>query len=173
MSQQEFFSGSQGKNERELNHEEDAELYEQPYKAKPSKTRDMPKSEHPSTYEDSIPPYSYRAQDKVSYMQQPAYPERRVQTRQQRQQVPAWARPQHNAWPILRWIVFILLGLVLIKSLPLIIVIVVALIGVAAFAILLPFLILLGILLALAAMVLLVLAVLGVPLSPRRWRGGW
>src|SRR6266536_6133645 len=42
----------------------DEEIYRQPYKTPES--GNVPKDEHPSTFEASIPPYSYRAQDAAS-----------------------------------------------------------------------------------------------------------
>ncbi len=105
----------------------DEEIYRQPYKA--PKGGNAPKDEHPSTFEASNPPYSYRAQDATSQRSyDPAYSahphetnERARQYRrrrfspagdalengyrpyQQRQrmyyQVPIWARPQRHKGP--------------------------------------------------------------------------
>lgn len=70
MSQQEMYPQSQG---QEQAHDSDVEIQAQPYywSTQPKTTGDMPKNEHPSTFEDSIPPYSYPAQDSV---QQPYTP---------------------------------------------------------------------------------------------------
>ncbi len=198
MSQQEFVPQSQGKSEQYL--EEEEENYGQTYRVEKSKTSDMPKSEHPSTYEDSVPPYSYRAQDSVADTQSPIQRERPASRQrqqqqfspdgdafessyqpyrsQQQQQVPPWARPQRNNKPILRWVVLILLGLALIKFiLPIIAFVGIVLVG----GILLLLTIVLGILVALVIPVLIILGMLGVPWrlwwfrgnSFRRWRGNW
>ncbi|GAC1363584.1 MAG: hypothetical protein NVS2B12_33010 [Ktedonobacteraceae bacterium] len=60
MSQQEF--QSQQEHSKQSQAEED--MYAQPRPLSNKKRAGaMPKYEHPSTYEDEIPPYSYRAQD--------------------------------------------------------------------------------------------------------------
>src|SRR5947209_19644524 len=107
MSQQEMFSGEQ--DQRPL----ESEIQAQPYywSTRPkAKTGDVPKNEHPSTYEESIPPYSYRAQESASYTSPQGNPAYRADARQQRSggafgqsdrpyaaytmqwQVPSWAR---------------------------------------------------------------------------------
>lgn len=58
MSQQEF--QSQAEDSKQWPAEE--EVYARPL-PRSNKKKAMPKSEHPSTYEETIPPYSYRAQD--------------------------------------------------------------------------------------------------------------
>ena len=122
----------------------DEKIYQQFYKV--PKKGNILKEEHPSTFEASIPAYSYRAQDAVSQRSydpaNTAHPHetdaraRRYRRRrfspdgdalengyrpyQQRMyyQAPSWARPQrHNGPHVLRWIVLITLGIVLIKPL--------------------------------------------------------
>src|SRR5690349_11598102 len=39
-------------------------------RARRSKMTDLPKSDHPATFEDSLPPYSYPAQDRPMLTQQ-------------------------------------------------------------------------------------------------------
>lgn len=63
MSQQMMFPESEGQSSQQ-----DAEQYKPyywsstPLNSKSNKTGDMPKNEHPSTFEETIPPYSYPAQ---------------------------------------------------------------------------------------------------------------
>ena len=56
MSQQEFSPESKGDNRQEQSGEEAASAYYQ-------KAERGLKEEHPSTFEDAVPPYAYRAQD--------------------------------------------------------------------------------------------------------------
>ena len=107
-------SGSQG----------NEELYKRPYKS--ARSSNMPKDEHPSTFEETIPPYSYRAQDRITqntpdprnsaHLHETNAHERQSRRRrfspdgdalengyqpyrqQQRtyNQVPSWARPQQH-----------------------------------------------------------------------------
>ncbi|MBV8694006.1 MAG: hypothetical protein JO125_15840 [Chloroflexi bacterium] len=134
----------------------------------------MPKTDHPLSYEETIPPYSYQAQDRAEhiYTQQeevrqdiPQYGSRPYNMQPpQWQQVPPWARPQRNKKGMLRWIVLIVLGLLLIKPLLILVGILLASVGIVLFVVLLPILIIFGILLAIAVTILIVLAVLGMPL---------
>lgn len=60
MSQQDFYPQSE-------ENKENADIPVQPYYwSTKQKTGDMPKNEHPSTFEESIPPYGYKAQDTAS-----------------------------------------------------------------------------------------------------------
>ena len=157
MSQQEFLS------EESAFLPLESEIQAQPYyQSTRPKTGDVPKNEHPSTYEESIPVYEhgYRPYTPRSYTPY------NVQW-----QVPRWARPQHNNGKGLRTAVFVVLGLLLIV--PLLKVIAFLLVGIgvllsfAVFAIvLLP--IILAFLAVFAAFGLLILAALGVPI--RSWR---
>ena len=132
MNQQEFFSGEQNQQPRE------SEIQAQPYywSTRPkAKTGDIPKNEHPSTYEESIPPYSYRAQESASSSSRQEHPAYRAKVHQRRSeaaggvfeqgyrpytaynmqwQVRSWARPQYNNGNGLRTAVFVVLGLLLI-----------------------------------------------------------
>ncbi len=195
MSQQEF---EPQQNERPLNNQEN-EARPYYWSMKPN-SGNMPKNEHPSTFEDSIadmppvPPYSYPAQDKASQTQQQyATHTTSHQQRRQRQrfspdgdsmeygyrpyaaynmQVPPWARPQRNKMPVGRVILFVVLAVLLAKPLLFL------LSGLIIFAGVL-FTIGLVILSVIAVAVLLVLGSLGI--SPRRifrsrnrwqrWRG--
>jgi hypothetical protein len=188
MNQQEFFSSEQQPLE--------SEIQAQPYywSTRPkAKTGDVPKNEHPSTYEESIPPYSYRAQESASYTSRQEIPAYRADARQQRSasdnyafeqsyrpytahnmqwQVPYWARPQHNNGKGLRTAVFVVLGLLLIIPILKIMVFLLAgigiLLGVALFAVaLIP--IIIAFLALLAAIAMMVLALFGI--RPWRFRG--
>src|SRR5437763_9302746 len=135
MNQQEFFS--EGQDQQPLEREIQAEPYYRSTRPK-AKTGDVPKNEHPSTYEESIPLYSYRAQESASYDSHQENLDYRENARQQRSdfardafeqsyrsstaynmqwQVPSWARPQHNHSKGLRTAVFIVLGFLLIVPL--------------------------------------------------------
>lgn len=65
MSQQEF--QSQAEDSKQSQAEE--EVYTRPRSNK-KKVGAVPKSDHPSTYEETIPPYTYRAQDTAEPVQQ-------------------------------------------------------------------------------------------------------
>ncbi|HEU5229277.1 MAG TPA: hypothetical protein VFU49_15780 [Ktedonobacteraceae bacterium] len=187
MSQQEQeFTSSEETSKQAQDNEE---IYtQQPYywSTKP-RTGDGPKDEHPATFEDSIPPYSYQAQeyDSAQQSEQASRPnsaerERPQPNRSNTQysaywQVPSWARPQQQKGnKVLRWVILIILAVVLIK--PIIVVITIMLgavglvIGVALLAILLPILIILAILLAFVVMALIFLAMLGMPIRRGRFR---
>lgn len=146
-----------------------------------SKGRDVPKSEHPSTYEENfVPPYSYQEQNEAARRptgsEHREYRERREHWRHGRfspdgdalengyrpyhqhnnTQVPWWARPQRSSIRPWRILGFLVLGLLLIKPM-------LALLGLlfvlgAAFVILLVLL---------TVVALGVLAFLGLPI------GGW
>ena len=192
QQEQEFSSEAQGKDRQALDNEE---IYaQQPYYWSTKSTRgDEPKDEHPSTFEDSIPPYSYQAQEHDSARQSERVVdadapvrEQPQQQRSQRQyqaywQVPSWARPQqHQGNKVLRWLILIILAVVLIKPIIVLVTIILGAIGlavgVALLAILLPIFILLAILLAFAAMALIFLAMLGIPIRrgcPRMRSRSW
>lgn len=200
MSRQEFApepqeqEGRQGWQEQSAQSWDRAEIY--PYKpyhwSTRSKTGDMLKNEHPSTYEGSIPPYSYRAQESASHREQPTRvqpTEKQQRERGQRRQrfspdgdafehgyrpyknntvesqVPPWARPQRHNRHVLRWIVLIVLGIVLIKFAVAALAVLAAVIGLTIFALLLPILIIVGIVVAFAILALFVLAALGIPIG--------
>ena len=79
MSQQELMPEPQSsKSSQELykaqsqGRQSSTKTYAQSY-SKPQQSRgDLPKTDHPSTFEDSLPPYSYPAQDQIMFMQQPS-----------------------------------------------------------------------------------------------------
>jgi hypothetical protein len=174
------------------------EIYKRPYKA--ARSSNMPKDEHPSTFEETIPPYSYRAQDRVTSNTPDAgsgahLHETNAQQRQSRRrrfspdgdalengyqpyrqqqrmygQVPSWARPQQHKN---RHILrwIVLLVLAILFIKPLII-----LVGGIFFAGLTVLgLIILIPLIIVGALLLtgLVLAILGVVLGRAVWRSIW
>jgi hypothetical protein len=187
MNQQEMFSEEQDQQPLE------SEIQAQPYywSTRPkARTGDAPKNEHPSTYEESIPPYSYRAQESGSYpldQEDAAY---RANVRQHRSdsardvfgqsyrpytaytmqwQVPPWARPQHNNGNGLRTAVFVVLGLLLFVPLLKLLFFLIAgigiLLGIAVLAIaLIP--IIIAFLAVFALVALMVLGMFGI----RPWR---
>lgn len=210
MSQHMMFPESEGQQSQQ-----DAEQYKPYYwsstppNAASSKTGDMPKNEHPSTFEDTIPPYSYPAQG----MAAPHYIEADKQTGQTRQQhakrqqfspdgdafeygyrpyqnqarynyaaqqVPPWARPQQHNGRGLRWLVFIILGIVFLQPVLWIVGHLLAvlgiLIGVTIFALLLPIIFVLMLAGFVAIFVFGALSVLGINGRRRGWRyrrGPW
>jgi hypothetical protein len=150
----------------------------------------MPKDEHPSTFE-SIPPYGYQAQGhdqaprqtkEASQGQQFAFGAKQEYRRadaqsQMGQQVPFWARPQpQNGGKTARWIIFLILAIIFIKPIAALIGIIAAgvgiILGVVAFAVLLPIIVIVMILAALAVFTLVVLTVLKVPIGQGKWRVG-
>jgi hypothetical protein len=165
------------------------------YKSAHTRSSAMPKEEHPSTFEETIPPYSYHAQDRVT--QNPADPAhsahfhetnarerqsrrrrfspdgdalengyRPHQQQQQYSQVPPWARPQpQRNSHVLRWLVLIVLAIILIKPL---LALIAGLFLVFGLIILIP-LIVLGVLIIAGV----VLAILGIVLGRAVWRGFW
>jgi hypothetical protein len=131
MHQQEMFSEEQ--DQQPLESEIQAQSYYWSTRPK-ARTGDAPKNEHPSTYEESIPPYSYRAQESVSDPLDQEASVNRANARVHRAesardafgqsyrpytaytmqwQVPPWARPQYNNGNGLRTAVFVVLGLLL------------------------------------------------------------
>ncbi len=193
MSQQQLVPEPQ--DESTTDSQENEEIYQHLYKPRSS---DMPKEEHPSTFEETIPPYSYHAQDRIT--QSPADPahsahfhETNARQRQSRRQrfspdgdalengyrphqqqqysrVPPWARPQpQRNSHVLRWLILIVIAIIFIKPL-------LALIGglfiagvtVLGLIILIP-VIVLGILIIAG----FVLAVLGIILGRAVWRSIW
>jgi hypothetical protein len=70
MSQQQLVPEPQDGSE----HGGNEEIYQQYYKVAKSKSGGVPKDEHPSTFEASIPPYSYRAQDTATHAYNSADP---------------------------------------------------------------------------------------------------
>jgi len=145
MSQQELFPEPQ-----EQANDEAAHM--QPFyraQSRQRRTGNLPKEEHPATFETFSPPYE------TGY---------RPSTQSHAQQyVPLWARPQrHKRSHIWRWLSIAVLVLVLVKALPFLLTLVGIVLGIAALAILLPLLIIVGILLAIAVVVLGVLALLGI-----------
>lgn len=186
MSQQDFvppFQEPQGKGSKSL--KKSQMRYS---RAGKSKTGVMPKEEHPSTFEDTVPPYVYRAQDRPRETQERRHaesvhareqsqrrftpdgdalengyrPYTRAASQQQRAyQSFSWMRPQRRNPRIWRWVLFIVLIIVALKALPLLF----ALLGIIAFTLLLPILLILGLVLAFVTVVFVALALIGVPIS--------
>jgi hypothetical protein len=154
---------------------------------------DILKEEHPATFEATVPPYSYPAQDRVTYRRENGRQVSRTRTdddgdafemgyRPYRQysyrQVPPWARPRrHRGVHIWRWLIVIVLVLLAIKILPLIALGIVGLLSVLTFVFLLPFIILFSVLAVITLIALLtLLSVRGVVRSlfgHRHWGGPW
>ncbi len=136
MSQQEFQS-----QEYKKQSQAEEEVYtSQRIRSHKKKTGAMPKYEHPSTYDETIPPYSYRAQDanRSQQKQQETRETREARgesrTRQQnfspdgdsfetgyrpyqniwQRQTPLWARPQPRTRNLGRTIFFVILALLFI-----------------------------------------------------------
>ena len=192
MSQQQLVPEPQ--DESANGSQENEEIDRHLYKSAHTRSSDKPKDEHPSTFEETIPPYSYHAQDRVA--QNPADPahsahfhetnarERQARRRrfspdgdalengyrpyqQQYSQVPSWARPQRQRNShFLRWLVLVILVILLIKPL-LVLIGGLFLAGLTVF-ILIP-LIVLGVLL----LVGLVLAIVGIVVGHAVWRSIW
>lgn len=190
MSQQEFVpqQGSERLNG-------DVEIYQHLYKA--PKSGSVLKEEHPSTFEASMPAYSYSAQDAAAQRSydpaSTAHPHetderaRRYRRRrfspdgdalengyrpyEQRMQyaVPSWARPQrHNGPHVLRWIVLITLGILLLKPLVILLgALFLAGVGVLALVILIPLIVIGAVLFGAFA-----IALLGLLLGRAMWRSG-
>lgn len=176
MNQQEFAPESKGHGQQSQDRERASTYYRE--------ASNRPKEEHPSTFEDTVPPYVYRAQD--SY-QSPS--PRETQTRQRRkndstsgranrfyssnqqqQQQPRvyqrmrGNRPQRGKNAVIHWVLIILFTLALLHILPFIGVVILSALGILAVALLLPIFILLGLIAAVVIVVLIVLAMLGVPI---------
>jgi hypothetical protein len=180
---QEFIPRSQSQDEQSLSDE--VSRQRSSYRVAKSKAGDMPKDEHPSTFE-SIPPYSYQAQSPKQISDAPQDQRFAFEADQRyhpdaqsykQQQVPLWAQPQRQkGGKSARWIIFLILGIILIKPIAALITIIAAgigvILGIVAFAILLPIIVILTILVALAIFALIVLTVLKVPIGQGRWRRG-
>jgi hypothetical protein len=155
----------------------------------------IPKEEHPATFEDTVPPYSYPAQDRVTYKSENGRQESRA--RQYQRQRPGddgdafemgyrpyqqssyrQVRPQrHRGVHVCRWLIVVGLILLVIKILPLIALAIVGLLSVLTFVLLLPFIILFSVLAVVLIIALLaLLSVRGFVRSlfgRRRWGGPW
>ena len=97
-----------------------------------SKLSNQPKSDHPATFEGSLPLYSYPAQiqsnseQSTQWQQQAQSQDTRTGTSAYRpysqynapQQVSWWTQPQENSMDISKWIGLVLLVLVMVMSIP-------------------------------------------------------
>ena len=109
MSQQEFMS--------EFQQRETTQNQEEPYRAKAYNQRrksGMPKQDHPSAYDETIPPYSYQAQDHQKTAQQQSRSQRSWNT-----YVPEWARPPQRSRKQFSWAKFVIIALALLFVIPL------------------------------------------------------
>ncbi|HEY7415640.1 MAG TPA: hypothetical protein VH593_10640 [Ktedonobacteraceae bacterium] len=134
--------------------------------------KNEPKEEHPSLFTGEIPPYSYQAQDRVTYTnytnQQKKQRKDRATSAQQarvnnnQRGVPSWARPQrHRGSKIWRILVALVVIALIIKLVPLLILSILALLG-TAFIIIVGVCIIVGLVLILVLLGMLIL--LGIPL---------
>jgi hypothetical protein len=194
--QQEFFPSSQSSQENEL---DEAEIAIRRPRSNQNKTGDVTKSEHPSTYEEEVPPYSYPAQDRpsagttdrTSEETEGRYTNKRA-NQQQRfgpdgdamengyrpWQGPPWTRSQtRRKYPIVRLVVAIILIIGIIKLLPIIMAVVLALFGIGFFFLILPLFIVLIFVVAFGVLVLFVLSRMGIPVTRtfrrQRWNSNW
>lgn len=187
MSQQEFFPpSSESKGSRNTQPFQWSVESTRPRRPSSSANEDTPKSEHPSTFESEIPPYSYPAQDQPPFNQpyQESLPRRQQQQarggasyqspqsqqRQQHWEVPWWARPQPNAMQgIPGWVFVIGAILLLLPFIPAIFVLIsILLTGLVVIA-LIP-LIIIGALFFIG-MVVFILFLAGT--ASRGWGGRW
>jgi hypothetical protein len=132
MSQQEFIPESRHQHGATQNSEE-ASTAQQYNRRRQS---DMPKQDHPSSYDDTVPPYGYQAQDKAKSTQQQAQEPRFREGSQQQwqwQYVPPWARPQQHTGNPTRWIKILLITLLILVAIPLLIKLLLILFAVFAF----------------------------------------
>ncbi len=164
MSQQEFQS-------QEYNKQSQSEEkgYAQPRTQK-KRTGAMPKYEHPSTYDEGIPPYSYQAQDTARAQQeqqarQETRETRESRTRQQgfspdgdrfetgyrpyqnmwQRQAPSWARSQVRARGLGRTIFLVIIALLLLPIMLKVLLLLLGILAIFAFGFLFFALILLAI----------------------------
>lgn len=182
MSQQQFAPGPQ---------EPRSPFFAKPWQMPRGSHKDkaaMPKNEHPATFEGTVPPYAYQAQDQPA-REQEARSRRAEQSRlwspdgdalengyrpykQWRYEGPGWMRRQMplrtpHRHHVLRWIILILLAVALWHAIPVVLTIIVAVAGIIALAFLVPFIVIGAVVAALAVVVLLILGLLGVPLARR------
>ncbi len=183
---------------------QDQDVSGQPYRYKaPQHSSNAPKEEHPATFEETIPPYSYPAQDRVPYagekVQHDTPAQQRTHKSQQhsedgdafemgyrprpqyrQHQIPPWMRPQHHKpGRILRCLVAVGIVLLILKLLPLLLLGILGLLGVLASVVALLFIVLFG-LLALALLIV-IRALLGTPIfrgtirsrNHQRWGRPW
>src|SRR5689334_969798 len=114
---------------------QDQDVSGQSYRYKAARrSGNMPKEDHPATFEETVPPYSYPAQDRVTYKRENGRQESHARQHQRQhtgdafetgnrpyqqyryRQVPPWARPQrHQRMYIWRWLIVAILVLLAIK----------------------------------------------------------
>jgi len=193
MSQQEFFPSPQSSKQDELADVEIAPQRPISWSSK-FKTGDVTKNEHPSTYEEeSLPPYSYAAQDRRSTASGRAMKGEQLHMSSNTTSTNARPGMQQSLSPdgdameygyrpyrsttrirslrkgrnnILRVIALVICLIVLMKLLPFLATAFVTLLGIGLFLILLPILIVLAFVLIFGGLVLLLLSRLGFPV----WR---
>jgi Flp pilus assembly protein TadB len=160
MSQQEFFQQPEKRNRRNQR-AESASYYQ--------KAGDRPKEEHPSTFEDAVPPYAYMARNtRRSSTQEEQARQHAYSQYQQPYRMRRGGQQGHRYWQnmFVRWAIIILLIVVLIHMLPFLVSVLLVILGVLAVALLLPIFIIFGMIAAFAVITLIVLKMLGIPI---RW----
>lgn len=185
MSQQEFVPEFQ-KNQEQEKRTPGNTLFGRKPSFRPGKARTdgVPKNDHPSTFDESIPPHSYRARESVSSSQRQVHDKERSRKPARmtsrwrsytyytgRKQMPRWdvRSMKISKKSIWSWIITALLIFVLIKALPIIIGVVTALLGILALIILIPIIVVLALLIAVAVMA--ILAYIGITRHRRKmWR---
>lgn len=113
MSQQESMS--------EFQQRETIQHQDESYRAKAHNQRrksGMPKQDHPSAYDETIPPYSYQAQDRKKTTQQTTQQQSRSQ-HTWKTYVPEWARPPQRSRKQFSWAKFVIIALMLLFAIPL------------------------------------------------------
>ncbi len=186
MSQQAMFPESQEP------HSQDDEIAEaQPYywstQPKGRTSGNMPKNEHPSTFEATIPPHAYHAQEprqeprqeqvRATSQRQYLSPdgdafEQGYRPYQQPAQVPPWARPQTNNRGMWRWFPILIIGFML---LPMLLHLVAGLFVLAGAVILIfvaPVILLAVVIGGIALLRLLLFRGVRIPMRRRGWYGG-
>jgi hypothetical protein len=189
---QEFFPQSRSSHKDESDELSESSIQRPTSWSNSSRTGDVTKNEHPSTFEeDAIPPYSYPAQDRRRPGgEQTQSKQQTTSTRSQQHfspdgdalehgyrpyQVPFWTRPQPQRRRFaLRSLLLIILLILLIKLIPILAALVLTLLGIGLFLIILPMLIVVGFVLVFGGLVLFVLSRMGFPVwrnlfRRRRW----
>ncbi|HLG78066.1 MAG TPA: hypothetical protein VKX46_16745 [Ktedonobacteraceae bacterium] len=187
MSQQEFAPQSQGGDKQSLH--TDTNSYAQPrFKAPRRRSGAMPKSDHPSTYGDPPPAYSYHAQTNASSAQQPTSRvtgSRREQAsrmrnyspdgdafetgyRPWRSSVPSWTRSGNRKRGVQSMLIVFGILCAIALLLPLLLQLFLIMLGILAMIVLFPLLMIMALVVA-----FVVLRILGVPIARRRFRRGY
>lgn len=187
MSQQEFAPQSQGGDEQSLH--TDTNSYAQPrFKLPRRRSGAMPKSDHPSTYGEPPPAYSYHAQTNASSTQQ-ATPHATGSRREQashmrnyspdgdafetgyrpwRSSAPSWTWSGNRKRSVQRMLIFFGIVCAIVFLVPLLFQLFLVMLGILAMLILVPLLMLMALVVA-----FVMLRALGIPIVRRRFRRGY